>query len=63
MADQIRVNYIMKDERRPAASVWIAEIDSGPYKHDRRIVTAADFATILTTLGTTYTTLAGEVNT
>lgn len=63
MADQIRVNYIIKDERRPAASVWISEIDSGPYAHDRRIVTAASFAALLTALGSMYTTLAGEVAT
>ncbi len=63
MADQVKVLYIRKDDTQPAASVWTAEIESGPFANDRRIVTASSFANILTTLGTTYTTLAGEVNT
>lgn len=63
MADQIHVNYIVKDGSRPAASVWVAEMDSGPFKHDVRIVTGSSFADVLTNLGTMYTTLAGEVNT
>ena len=63
MADQVRVNYIQKNVLAPAASAWEAEIENGPFSHDKRRVTASSFANILTTLGTTYTTIAAEVNT
>jgi hypothetical protein len=63
MADQVKVLYIRKIDPAPVGGAWQAEIESGPFANDRRVVNAATFAAILTTLGTTYTTLAAEVNT